>query len=56
MLGFVQEVDREFNESAVTELKGVDGIERWFHGQLAGMRGWRIVDGAVHEVEVDIHD
>jgi proteasome lid subunit RPN8/RPN11 len=21
-----------------------------------GMRGWRIVDGAVHEVEVDIHD
>jgi cell division protein FtsI (penicillin-binding protein 3) len=52
VLGFVQEVDREFNDSAVTELKGVDGIERWFHTQLAGMRGWRITetDGRRSEV------
>jgi len=54
VLGFVQEVDREFNESAVTELKGVDGIERWFHSQLAGMRGWRITetDGRKREIVV----
>jgi cell division protein FtsI/penicillin-binding protein 2 len=54
VLGFVQEVDREFNESAVTELKGVDGIERWFHAQLAGMRGWRITetDGRKREIVV----
>jgi cell division protein FtsI/penicillin-binding protein 2 len=52
VLGFVQEVDREFNDSAVTELNGVDGIERWFHAQLAGMRGWRITetDGRRSEV------
>ena len=55
VLGFVQEVDREFNDSAVTELKGVDGIERWFHTQLAGMRGWRITetDGRRSEVVIN---
>jgi cell division protein FtsI/penicillin-binding protein 2 len=55
VLGFVQEVDREFNDSAVTELKGVDGIERWFHPQLAGMRGWRITetDGRRSEVVIN---
>jgi cell division protein FtsI/penicillin-binding protein 2 len=54
VLGFVQEVDREFNESSVSELKGVDGIERWFHTQLAGMRGWRITetDGRKREVVI----
>jgi cell division protein FtsI/penicillin-binding protein 2 len=55
VLGFVQEVDREFNDSAVTELTGVDGIERWFHAQLAGMRGWRITetDGRRSEVVIN---
>jgi cell division protein FtsI/penicillin-binding protein 2 len=55
VLGFVQEVDREFNDSAVTELNGVDGIERWFHAQLAGMRGWRITetDGRRSEVVIN---
>jgi cell division protein FtsI/penicillin-binding protein 2 len=55
VLGFVQEVDREFNDSAVTELNGVDGIEKWFHTQLAGMRGWRITetDGRRSEVVIN---
>jgi cell division protein FtsI/penicillin-binding protein 2 len=55
VLGFVQEVDREFNDSSVIELKGVDGIEKWFHKQLAGMRGWRITetDGRRSEVVIN---
>ena len=55
VLGFAQEVDRDFNESSVIELKGVDGIERWFHKQLAGMRGWRITetDGRRREVVIN---
>jgi cell division protein FtsI (penicillin-binding protein 3) len=55
VLGFVQEVDREFNDSAVTELTGVDGIERWFHTQLAGMRGWRITETDGRRAEVVIN-
>lgn len=55
VLGFVQEVDREFNDSAVTEMTGIDGIERWFHTQLAGMRGWRMTetDGRRSEVVIN---
>ena len=55
VLGFVQEVDREFNDTSVIELKGVDGIERWFHKQLAGMRGWRMTetDGRRSEVVIN---
>jgi cell division protein FtsI/penicillin-binding protein 2 len=55
VLGFVQEVDREFNDSSVIELKGVDGIEKWFHKQLAGMRGWRMTetDGRRSEVVIN---
>lgn len=55
VLGFVQEVDREFNDSAVTELTGVDGIEKWFHTQLAGMRGWRITETDGRRAEVVIN-
>lgn len=55
VLGFVQEVDREFNDSSVIELKGVDGIERWFHKQLAGMRGWRITETDGRRTEVVIN-
>jgi cell division protein FtsI/penicillin-binding protein 2 len=55
ILGFAQEVDREFNGTPVIELKGVDGIERWFHKELAGMRGWRITetDGRRSEVVIN---
>ncbi|MCI0745460.1 MAG: penicillin-binding protein 2 [Verrucomicrobia subdivision 3 bacterium] len=55
VLGFAQEIEGEFNELSVHELRGIDGIERWFDTQLAGMRGWRITetDGRKREIVIN---
>jgi cell division protein FtsI/penicillin-binding protein 2 len=42
VLGFVQEEEREFNDKAVIEIAGKDGIESWLNQPLSGVRGWRV--------------
>ena len=44
VVGFAQEKESEFNNAAVTELEGRDGIELWLDKKLRGVCGWRATE------------
>jgi cell division protein FtsI/penicillin-binding protein 2 len=44
VIGFVQEEEREFNNTSTVAITGRDGIESWLNPQLSGVRGWRTTE------------
>jgi cell division protein FtsI/penicillin-binding protein 2 len=44
VLGYVGTVEREVNGDRTTETAGVDGIEKTFNTNLAGVCGWRVTE------------
>ncbi len=54
VLGYAQDREIELQDSTVSELIGMDGIESWFNGKLTGVRGWKVteVDSRKREIAV----
>lgn len=52
VLGFVGVADRVVDGGHVSELAGIEGIERTLNGKLAGVAGWRVTetDHSRHEL------
>src|SRR3954471_1059615 len=55
VLGFIQENEREFNNAYYTEMRGVDGVERWLDNKLQGVRGWRITETDNRKQEITVY-
>lgn len=55
LVGFVQEDEKEFNETSYTEIKGMDGIERWLDSKLKGVRGWRVTETDHRKREITVY-
>lgn len=55
VLGFTQEIETAFNDGHVTEVRGIDGIERWLDSKLRGVRGWTITETDRLKREVVMH-
>ena len=55
VLGFTSENETDFNDTSVTELTGVDGIERWLDPKLHGVRGWRVTETDRRRREIVVH-
>jgi cell division protein FtsI/penicillin-binding protein 2 len=54
-LGFTREIDQEFSGFWVTEVRGVDGVERWMDAKLRGVRGWVVTETDRRKREVVMH-
>ncbi|HXT12450.1 MAG TPA: penicillin-binding protein 2 [Candidatus Angelobacter sp.] len=44
VLGFAQTEDMDINSNTVSEIVGVDGIEKTMNSKLAGVPGWRLTE------------
>lgn len=55
VVGFIHEDEKEFNNASYTEVKGVDGVERWFDSQLKGVRGWRVTETDNRKREITVY-
>jgi cell division protein FtsI/penicillin-binding protein 2 len=55
VVGFIQEEEKEFNNISYTEMKGVDGVERWFENKLKGVRGWRVTETDNRKREITVY-
>lgn len=44
VIGYAQVREEDFNSTSVSEIFGINGVERWFNEQMAGARGWRITE------------
>lgn len=55
VLGFTQEIESEFNSAVVTQIKGVDGIERWMDSKLCGVRGWIVTEADRRKREIVVY-
>jgi cell division protein FtsI/penicillin-binding protein 2 len=55
LVGFVQEDEKEFNNASYTEIKGMDGVERWLDTKLKGVRGWRVTETDNRKREITVY-
>ncbi|HUR46875.1 MAG TPA: penicillin-binding protein 2 [Candidatus Saccharimonadales bacterium] len=55
VIGFIQETEKEFNNAFYTEVRGVDGVERWLDNKLQGVRGWRVTETDNRKQEITIY-
>jgi cell division protein FtsI/penicillin-binding protein 2 len=55
LVGFIQEDEKEFNNASYTEIKGMDGVERWLDPKLKGVRGWRVTETDNRKREITVY-